>query len=84
MAKCRELLARARVQPASVSFDDVCALAECFGFVLARQRGSHRLYKRSGLRVMMNFQPDHGGMAKTYQVRQLLTAVEQLEGGGGR
>jgi hypothetical protein len=55
MAKRDKLLQKARNAPRSLGFEELCALAESYGFVLARQTGSHRIYKhRSGR--MMNFQ----------------------------
>lgn len=74
MNRCEKLLARARAVPGGLRFEEVCRLAECHGFAFARQRGSHRMYKRSGSLLVMNFQDD-GGAAKEYQVRQLLAAI---------
>lgn len=62
-------------------FSELCQLAECYGFELARQRGSHRIYKKPGRRELMNFQDD-AGKAKEYQVKQLLSAIEELTGDG--
>lgn len=81
MADWSELRARARSHPASIRFDEVCALAEHHGFALVRQRGSHRMYRRPGFRRLLNFQPKGAGMAKAYQVRQLLLALEELAPG---
>ncbi len=77
MDKCRLLLERARQNPEGLRFVELCQLAECFGWECARERGSHRLYKRPGSMRLMNFQ-DFNGAAKGYQVRQLLTAIEEL------
>jgi hypothetical protein len=77
MGKCDKLLQRARAAPASLRFEELCQLAECHGFALARQKGSHRLYKRAGEPRVMNFQDDRG-KAKEYQVKQLLDVI-----GGG-
>lgn len=75
MAKCKKLLEKAQRSPENFGFEELCALAECYGFVFRRQSGSHRLYKHpSG--IGMNFQ-DRGG-AKSYQVQQLLKAIESL------
>jgi hypothetical protein len=78
MAKCAKLLQQALDGPAGLSFDDLCHLAECFGFGRRRQSGtSHCIYKRPGFPRLMNFQNDQG-KAKTYQVRQLLQALVEL------
>jgi len=79
MTRCAGLLARARANPASLRFTDACILAECFGWVLARQRGSHRIFKRPGTARLLNLQ-DVGGMAKPYQARQLLADIAALGG----
>lgn len=79
---CEELLERAKSNPAGLRFAEVCRLAECFGFRLARRRGSHVLYTRFGRLRPLNFQADKG-MAKAYQVRQLLAAIGDFEVGGG-
>jgi hypothetical protein len=78
MADCDELLRTARANPAGVRFRDLRALAECHGWIFARQNGSHTIYKRPGERRLMTFQ-DCGGMAKAYQVRQLIDAIDSLE-----
>lgn len=70
------LLQLARINPAGLRFSDLCRLAEAFGFLFQRQRGSHRIYAHDGLRQIMNFQNDRGS-AKAYQVRQLLDCVDR-------
>jgi hypothetical protein len=66
-----------------LSFEEICALAEAFGFVFKRQDGtSHRVYGHPSLSHLMggfqNFQ-ECKGKAKPYQVRQLLKAIDCLE-----
>ncbi|HYH81880.1 MAG TPA: type II toxin-antitoxin system HicA family toxin [Longimicrobium sp.] len=75
---CRKRLDEARANVTSLRFGNLCALAECFGWVFVRQSGSHRMYKRSGSTVLMNFQEDRNGRAKPYQVRQMLAAIDEL------
>lgn len=79
-----KLLLLARKIPSGLRFSDLCKLAEAFGFVFQRQKGSHKIYAHEGARQIMNFQNDHG-KAKAYQVRQLLDCVDKcrltLEGG---
>ena len=76
MPNCDELLTNARNNPKGVRFVDACALATCFGWVFARSRGSHHIYKRPAQMKVMVFQ-DANGMAKDYQVRQLLRAIDE-------
>ena len=71
-----KLFQSARSNPAGLRFSGLCRLAEAFGFVFQRQKGSHRVYAHDGIRQIMNFQNDRG-MAKPYQVRQLLDCIDR-------
>lgn len=82
MAKCAKLLQKASNSPANLRFEDLCALAECYGWQFKTQdRTSHligfnpALTPEQGRRI--NFQ-DCKGKAKPNQVRQLLAAIENL------
>ncbi len=82
MANCDKLLAKAGRSPHNFAFTDICELAECFGWQLRRQHGSHLIYENVKLEVgqgrLQNFQ-NVKGKAKPYQVRQLLKAIEVIE-----
>ena len=84
MARCAKLLDKATNSPKNLKFEDLCALAECYGWVFQRQCGSHHIYMHPDLGntagLMMNFQP-RDGKAKPTQVRQLLEAIEALNYG---
>ena len=71
-----KLLQSARGNPAGLRFSGLCRLAEALGFIFQRQKGSHRVYAHPGKRGIMNFQNDRG-MAKAYQVKQLLDFVDR-------
>lgn len=63
MAKKVKLYKKAKDSYQSLSFDELCLLAEKAGFTFSRQKGSHKLYKHPDLvhpRIgkRMNFQPD--------------------------
>jgi hypothetical protein len=45
MAKRKRLLEKPQRSPQNFGFEELCGLAECYGFVFRRQSGSHRLYK---------------------------------------
>lgn len=81
MGKCDKLLQKARSSANNLRFDELCKLAECYGWVSIRQAGSHCMYENDALDItqgrMQNFQ-DVNGKAKPYQVRQLLAALEFL------
>ena len=68
-----------RRNPGGVRFRDLCRICEAY-FGKPRQAGtSHRFYRTpwpGDPRV--NIQNDHG-MAKAYQVRQVIKATEKLE-----
>ena len=54
----------------------MCALAEAFGFRLARVKGSHHIFVHPGIQDFVNLQNDKG-YAKAYQVQQFLNLVEE-------
>ncbi|MDA1275391.1 MAG: type II toxin-antitoxin system HicA family toxin [Verrucomicrobia bacterium] len=60
----------------NIRFDDLCRLAEGFGFYRDRIGGSHRIY-RHRLGLTLSLQPDRKHQAKLYQMRQLLILVEE-------
>ena len=59
----------------NVRFEEVVALAEIYGFRLARIKGSHHIFVHPEVRELINLQ-NVNGMAKPYQIRQLLKLVE--------
>lgn len=79
MARVDKILAEMRRNPRGVRFDDLCQVCDSY-FGAPRQVGSsHCIYKtpwQGDPRV--NIQNDRG-MAKPYQVRQVLKAIERLE-----
>ncbi len=81
MAEIEEMVAAMRRNPKGIRFRDLCRICD-FYFGEARQGGSsHRVYKTpwpGDPRV--NIQNDRG-MAKAYQVKQVLKAIERLEAG---
>lgn len=83
MASIKDILATMRRNPKGVGFNDLCKVCDHF-FGEARQSGSsHRIYKTpwpGDPRV--NIQNDKG-MAKAYQVKQVLKAIERLTNPSG-
>jgi hypothetical protein len=73
-----DILSAMRRNPKGVRFTELCKVCDNY-FGTARQiRSSHRIYKtpwQGDPRV--NIQSDKG-MAKAYQVRQVLRAIERL------
>ncbi|MCO5293721.1 MAG: toxin HicA [Homoserinimonas sp.] len=80
MTQIEQILAQMRNSPSGIRFTDLAKVCEHY-FGAPRQQGtSHRVYRmpwRGDPRV--NIQDDHG-KAKPYQVRQVLAAIEKLEG----
>jgi hypothetical protein len=79
MTKVEEIVANMRRNPKGIRYRDLCKVCD-FYFGEARQVGSsHRIYKTpwpGDPRV--NIQ-NAGGMAKAYQVRQVLRTIDRLE-----
>ena len=79
MPEAQATLRQMRQNPKGVRFSDLCKVCDSY-FGEARQRGSsHRIYRtlwRGDPRV--NIQNDKG-LAKAYQVKQILRAIERLE-----
>ena len=60
MARADKLFDAIRANPKGVRFEDACRAARLPGFVHEGGRGSHRVFKRAGEPVQLNFQ-DRGG-----------------------
>ena len=65
---------------ANISFDDLCQLLRRMGFE-ERTRGSHHLFRKSGVDEKINLQRE-GNKAKVYQVRQVRTVILKYKLGG--
>jgi len=50
------LLEELKENPKNIRFGRLCTIAEAFGFTLRGVKGSHRIYVRSGVRELLNFQ----------------------------
>ena len=82
MSKKEKLLQKAKSSPNNLRFEEICQLAESYGWIFQNQDGtSHAVYLHPSLGnsvgSMMNFQSKKG-IAKRYQIRQLLNAIELL------
>ncbi len=62
----------------NVRFETLCKAANIFGFEFKGGKGSHRIFVKSGVREMLNFQ-NVDGKAKPYQVKQFLKVVEKYK-----
>ena len=83
MAKIDDILAQMKRNPKDVRFTDLCKVCENFFGNPRDSASSHRIYRtpwQGDPRI--NIQ-NHKGKAKTYQVKQVLLALEKLEVGNG-
>ena len=80
MTSTVKILDQMRREPSSVRFADICKVCEAY-FGKPRQAGtSHVLFKTPWVGdPRINIQDDKG-KAKAYQVRQVLLAIDKLEG----
>jgi predicted RNA binding protein YcfA (HicA-like mRNA interferase family) len=74
----RKLLEKALSGSKNISFNEMVALIEAFGFRLSRVRGSHFIFVHPLLPELVNLQ-EKNGKAKPYQVREFLQLVEQYD-----
>ena len=78
MGKQDKLIGGIRDNPKAVRIDDACKLALLLGFVHQGGKGSHRVFKRKGEIVQLNFQ-NRSGMIPHYQALQLLAMLKKYE-----
>lgn len=85
MAKAENIYAKALDSAANVKFSELKKLAAAVGYEFQRQDGSHEIFKHPDYPSMMNFQPRKKDkkMAVPYQVKQLLSAIEEYNLMGG-
>lgn len=78
MSTAVDLLAKMRENPKGIRFSELCKVCDYF-FGTPRQTGSsHRVYKTPWTGdPRVNIQ-NINGKAKTYQVKQVLAAIEKL------
>jgi len=65
---------------ASIPFEELCGLLRHLGFE-ERHRGSHHIFRRSGVEERINLQRDRKH-AKVYQVRQVRSVILRYKLGG--
>jgi hypothetical protein len=78
-----KILALMRQNAKGVRFDDLCKVCDHYFGEPRQKASSHRIYKTPFKEdPRLNIQDDKG-MAKAYQVKQVLKAIERLEAGDG-
>jgi predicted RNA binding protein YcfA (HicA-like mRNA interferase family) len=78
MTTKEKLLAAIRNDPKAVRFEDACRVARLLGFTYTSGEGSHRVFKRKGEPVILNFQ-NRKGLIPAYQARQLVAMMLKYE-----
>jgi predicted RNA binding protein YcfA (HicA-like mRNA interferase family) len=78
MTQRQKLIEKSRMNPAGIRFREICLLAEHLGFSRRGGKGSHVVYEREGIVEILTFQ-DRKGMAKPYQVKQLLAVMNKYD-----
>jgi predicted RNA binding protein YcfA (HicA-like mRNA interferase family) len=74
--KKRKLLEKILAGSKNIRFTEATALAEAYGFRLDRINGSHHIFVHPNIPELINLQ-DVKGKAKPYQLKQLLSVIEQ-------
>lgn len=74
--KCYGLYEKAKENPKGLRFFDLKTLCECIGMGCDRIKGSHFIYRMDDPFFLISIQKMKDGMAKPYQVRQLLYFIE--------
>lgn len=79
MRNIDKTLCKMRESPRDVRFKDLCRLCEQYFGAPRQKRSSHRIYRTPWAGdPRINIQDSHG-MAKAYQVKQVLAAIDRLE-----
>lgn len=74
----KETYEKLKRNPKNVRFETICKAAIAFGFEFKGCKGSHRIFVKTGIREMLNFQ-NVKGKAKPYQVKQFLKIIEKYK-----
>lgn len=74
--KCCGLYEKAKENPKGLRFSELRTLCECIGMKCKRIKGSHFIFRRDDPFILISIQKMKDGMAKPYQVRQLLCFIE--------
>ena len=83
MTQPRDILAQMRRNPQDIRFSELCRVCDHYFGDARQSSGSHRVYKtpwHGDPRV--NIQ-NRRGLAKAYQVKQVLRAIERVEKNDG-
>lgn len=74
--KCYELYEKAKRNPVGIKFGELQKLCLCIEMQHVRTSGSHHIYRRKNPHYTISIQEMGDGMAKPYQVRQLIDFID--------
>ena len=66
----------------NIRFGELRRLILSLGFD-ERVKGDHHIFSKADITEIMNLQPSKDGKAKAYQIKEVLLALEKLEGSHG-
>ena len=78
MTRRQKRIEKIQNNPAGDRFQEIRRLAEQPGVTKRGGKGSHIVYEKDGVDEILTFQ-DRKGMAKPYQVKQLLAVIEKYQ-----
>jgi predicted RNA binding protein YcfA (HicA-like mRNA interferase family) len=78
--KRRQIYNELKSNPKSIKYRKFVKILDIFGFKIkpGRGKGSHSIYYREDIDEIVNIQ-DKNGMAKPYQVKQLVRLIEKYD-----
>lgn len=80
MGKKEKIFVKANNSPQNITFDELCYLSKKVGFKKKKGgKGDHEKYFHPTIKVPLVFQPGKNGKAMPYQVRELLSVIEEYE-----
>jgi hypothetical protein len=82
VATVEDIVAQMRRSPKGIRFSDLCRVCEYYFGKPRQKKTSHRVYKTPWLGDPRVNVQNEKGMAKAYQVKQVLQAIERLENEG--
>ncbi|MEW6618501.1 MAG: toxin HicA [bacterium] len=79
MAKVEEIITRMKRNPNDIRFSELCKVCNYYFGKSRQSSSSHRVYKTPWQgNPRINIQ-NNKGKAKTYQIKQVILAIERLE-----
>ena len=78
MSKKKKRDQKIRNNPSGIAFEEALQWLYENDFKLERVSGSHHILRHSETRAKVNFQPDKNDKAKSYQIKQAIKAIDDI------